>query len=209
MHNGDEWECSIADNGLSIKSNGIRIGGSNVSRTETVNDNETDHVPKDDGIPADKQGLMEKHGNEIPETNDATLENGGTHAYDTGETGKDEDSVDGVLEKGECSVDSGLSKGGIAGIVVAGVLVLAIITIIGSIVFLRRGKQAAATNGQCKQNRKPDAGPWTRFVEYLRNCFHLYQSAPNSMKAELDECFVEHPLPSLSFDNSTKTIWNK
>ncbi|XP_052787594.1 uncharacterized protein LOC128222560 isoform X2 [Mya arenaria] len=88
MHNGDEWECSIADNGLSIKSNGIRIGGSNVSRTETVNDNETDHVPKDDGIPADKQGLMEKHDNEIPETNDAALENGGTHAYDTGETGR-------------------------------------------------------------------------------------------------------------------------
>ncbi|XP_052787591.1 uncharacterized protein LOC128222560 isoform X1 [Mya arenaria] len=147
MHNGDEWECSIADNGLSIKSNGIRIGGSNVSRTETgkeghkqeeeghelekeknysigcwlggffvmllsgiairiaiicfilkkdycnlrrrlLNDNETDHVPKDDGIPADKQGLMEKHDNEIPETNDAALENGGTHAYDTGETGR-------------------------------------------------------------------------------------------------------------------------
>ncbi|XP_052787454.1 uncharacterized protein LOC128222477 [Mya arenaria] len=35
MHDGDEWECSFADNGLSIKSNGLRIGGSNVSRTET------------------------------------------------------------------------------------------------------------------------------------------------------------------------------
>ncbi|XP_052787531.1 uncharacterized protein LOC128222524 [Mya arenaria] len=35
MHNGDEWECSFADNGLSIKSNRIRIKGSNLSHTET------------------------------------------------------------------------------------------------------------------------------------------------------------------------------
>ncbi|XP_052787525.1 uncharacterized protein LOC128222522 [Mya arenaria] len=34
MHNEDEWECSFADNGLSIKSNVIRIRGSNVSRNE-------------------------------------------------------------------------------------------------------------------------------------------------------------------------------
>ncbi|XP_052787596.1 uncharacterized protein LOC128222562 isoform X1 [Mya arenaria] len=35
MHNGDEWECSFADNELSIKSNEIRISGSNPSRTGT------------------------------------------------------------------------------------------------------------------------------------------------------------------------------
>ncbi|XP_052787376.1 uncharacterized protein LOC128222427 [Mya arenaria] len=35
VHSGDEWECSYADNGLSIKSNEVRISGSNVSHTTT------------------------------------------------------------------------------------------------------------------------------------------------------------------------------
>ncbi|XP_052785975.1 uncharacterized protein LOC128221403 [Mya arenaria] len=35
VHSSDEWECSFADNGLSIKSNGVRISGSNVSQTTT------------------------------------------------------------------------------------------------------------------------------------------------------------------------------